>query len=121
MNEFNALFSNTAFVVNFIIQLILIIVFIRMATNIAKIKNHLTGDSIKQLRKIVEKAIFKDEKEKAIDAYFNLLFAIIYDVNISIADQKYESKEIIKKIEALGGTIPKTARQIIKEEIGELK
>lgn len=118
MYEFESLFDNTAFVVNFILSLILLIIFLRMAWNIGQIKQHLTSNPAILLKQKAEKHEFKGENEKVIDTYFDLLFAEVNRTDKTIAEIERKVEAIQQKIITLGGAIPESAQEVIKKNIG---
>jgi hypothetical protein len=118
MYELEILFEDTAFVVNFIFSLILLIIFLRMAWNIGQIRQHLTSNPAILLKQKAEKHEFKGENEKAIDTYFDLIFSEINRTDKTIADIEREVENIQQKIKALGGVIPEKVQEVIKKNIG---
>ena len=63
MYEFESLFGDAAFIINFVISLIFLIVFMRMAWNIKKIRKHLIRTNTDQLLEDADKLEFKGKKE----------------------------------------------------------
>ncbi|MGM0408310.1 MAG: hypothetical protein ACQERU_10005 [Bacteroidota bacterium] len=118
MYEFESLFDNTVFIVNFILSLILLIIFLRMAWNISQIRQHLTTSSATHLRQKAEKHEFKGEKEKAIDVYLDLLYTEATSTSKTIDEIKSSIESIQKKIVYLGGEIPESTKEVIKMNIG---
>jgi len=105
MYEIEKVFENTAFVINFIVQLLLLIVFLKMAWNIAKVRKFLMRDSHSLLLDEARRLEFKEKYEDAIDVYLDYIYAI------KISDMVNETKEEklsigVKAIKKLGGKIP---------------
>ena len=101
MNEFEALFDNVAFVVNFIISLIILIIFLRLASNVGKLRKHITGNSTRDLNQKAEKAIFKGDKVTAIDAYMDMLFLVIQNSTNTEEERKAEVNPIVTALSNL--------------------
>lgn len=120
MNELESLFNSTAFVVNFIIQIILLIIFLRLAWNVGKIRKHLTGSSSRSLQKVAERAVFKGKPNEAIDAYFDQLFLVIGQTDETIGAMKSQALPIIKRIKELGGEFPEETVKMISKQIGTI-
>ena len=117
MNDFNSLFDNAAFVVNFILSLILLIVFLRLAWNVGKIKKHITGSSAHELEKMAEKAVFKGNREEAMSAYLDAIYVELHKADSTSEERRGAIVPIIKKIVEIGGQLPPVAMKEIKSKL----
>ena len=106
MNEIEILFQSTAFVVGAIIQLILIIVFIKMAINVSKIRKELVKpDSEHQYIK-AGKLEFMGKNKEAIETYLEYIYETKQISDLAFGDQNAKVNKAAICIEALGGKVP---------------
>jgi len=101
-------------IIYFILTVIAWLIFIKMAINIGIIRK--TVEEQKPLWEYqAELAEFKGQKEKALDLYMNVLFDRVNSDTTDISKNQRKVLETIKKIESLGGSIPKGTRKQIKQ------
>ncbi|HKJ43005.1 MAG TPA: hypothetical protein VKA27_13005, partial [Sunxiuqinia sp.] len=81
MYELEQVFQNTAFVINFIIQIILLIVFLCLAWNVSKIRKTLSKDDDSIMISDARRMVFKGDQSKAIDIYYDLLYYYRFQYN----------------------------------------
>lgn len=105
------------FKIYFVVSLIVWIVFFKMAINIGKVREAVSKQ-VPDRKSIAELALFKGQKEKAIDALMDLLFEQVYSGSTNIEKNQEDVHETIKKIESLGGKIPNETRKEIKNLMG---
>lgn len=117
MEDFSSLFDSAAFVVNFVFSMVLLIIFLRLAWNVGKIKKHITGSSSRELEKLAEKAIFKGNTNEAVSTYLDLLYLVMTQPDLPTASMREESAPIVKRIVEIGGKIPPEAMKMIKTKL----
>lgn len=105
------------FQIYFVVSLIVWVVFFKMAINVGKIREA-QAKLIPDRKSIAELALFKGQKETAIDAFMDLLFEQVYSGSTNIEKNQEEVLETIKKIESLGGRIPTETRKEIEKLMG---
>lgn len=107
MYELEKAFDDTTFALTFLLQLILLIVFLRMAWNIGKIRKHFVRDNYEALLQQANKFEFKGKKDEAIDVYMDCIYLAKESKSEMNADEM--KNRIIKSLQAiqnLGGKIP---------------
>lgn len=110
MNEIEYLFENTAFVINLVIQLILLIVFFVMAWNISQIRKSVAKSNRAYLLKEAERFEFKGMQKEAVDLYKDYLYWVLHST-YTIEYKKTEMKLIAEKIKFLGGELPEQLKK----------
>ena len=113
MYEIEKAFENTAFLVNFILQLALLIIFLRMAWNIGRIRKFIVQESYDLLLDEAYKFEFKEKNEEAIDKYMDYIY-LVKNANFEKETKISMIKPIIKSIESLGGKIPESLQTYLK-------
>lgn len=110
MSELESLFDNTAFVVNLVISLILLVVFLRLAWNVGKIKNYLLKENPDLILKDAERLEFLGKNSEAIDAYLNYIY-YLKNQDIDAEEKRSGIAKAIKCIEMLDGTVPENIKR----------
>lgn len=100
------LFNTTGLLLTFIVQLLMLIVFLRMAWNIGKIKKHIVRDSSGVLWQDAKKLEFIGKKQEALESYLEYLYLINNDLDMDGAECDRKITKATSNIERLGGTIP---------------
>ena len=111
----------TFYIVDLVISIILLIVFLIMVSNIGAIKQLLKDRMTPNLEDVAEMAVFTGQKEKAIDAYQELLYKQTFKTDGDVEEIKETIVGIIGKIDKLGGQISDAAWEAIEMNVGEIK
>ncbi len=116
MYSTTSVFDDLGFVINLIVQLLLLIVFLRMAWNVGLIRKRLVRNNLSQLEKDAELLEFKNKKEEAADLYLDYIFIILKTKGEAWSEREKEADitKKIEKIESLGGYIPKSIEKYKK-------
>jgi len=97
-----------------IINLILFVVFLRMAWNIAQLRKGLVTTSAarnKQIRKLE----FKGRSEEVLDLYYDELFEVYCESEDTAGEKTKKYKRLVALIENLNGEIPEEITEYLKK------
>ena len=105
MYSTDSIFESSGFVIFAIIQIILLIVFLRMAWNISQIKKYFVKDSPDHLLEDARKMEFKGKKDQAIDLYLDYIYQA-QNAQMDSSTRTLRIREGVKAIYKLGGEVP---------------
>lgn len=114
MYELEKLFDNTAFVLNFILQIILLIVFLRLAWNVGKLRKRFVNPSPEDLFKMAELKTFQGKIKEAVNLYLEYIYKVKNE-DIPSTEKKYEIERAVKAINKLGEKIPESTMMEINQ------
>ena len=103
--DIEELLVNPVFFFNLILGFIVLIVFLRMAWNIGKIRKSILRDNFDLLLNEADKLIFKSKNEEAIDLYYDYIYYMQNSMR-EFTEKKRSIMNIVKKIKELGGIPP---------------
>jgi hypothetical protein len=96
------------------IGLITLVVFFFVSANIAKIKSHFVEPSRQDYTRDIELALFKGDKQKALNLYYELAYIFVKQTDFQ-KDNARKLEQISVKINDLGGNIPEAMTAFIEK------
>ena len=109
------LFSTTAAALNFLLQVIILIVFLVMARNVSKIKKAVATSSKSDYMNAINLAIFKADHPKARDLIYELLFRLLHSGDKTPSERIESFKKPIELLQTVDGDIPKDIADYIEK------
>ena len=101
------LFDTTAASLNFLLQVVILIVFLVMASNVAKIKKAVANSTKGDYMDAIKLAIFKEDYIKARDLISELLYRLLYKGDKTPAERIESFKKPIEMMGLVDGKVPK--------------